>query len=55
MAVGLEFSTLETKALEVADGQKCRDREQRKRHKKGGSLGALAVQKFGQGEQDEGE
>ena len=55
MTVSLEFATLESKTLEVADGEKCRNREQRKRYEECGCLGAFAVQNLGQGKHDKGE
>ena len=55
MSVSLEFATLESKTLEVADGEECRNREQRKRYEECGCLGAFAVQNLGQGKHDKGE
>ena len=54
VSVSLEFSTLETESLEIADGEECRNREQRKSYKECGCLGALAVEKLGEREYDKG-
>ena len=52
--MSLEFATLETESLEIADGEECRNREQRKSYKECGCLGALAVEKLGEREYDKG-